>query len=138
MGAARVASSHIEQEEDTIGSSSEKKSKGSTNFPSKKKVRDHEKDLEGFAGKVSIGDSRNPICIPANSSKTVLGRAPKVNRKKSFMVESADMSNLPLGVGINNTLVSPTKSRLVSVILINNNSHNVWIRQPLYAGDLGK
>ena len=24
----------------------------------------------------------------------------------------------------------------MSVILINNNSHNVWIRQPLYAGDL--
>ena len=46
------------------------------------------------------------------------------------------MSNLPLGVGINNTLVSPTKSGQVSVILINNNSYNVWIRQPLYAGDL--
>ena len=136
VGAAHVASSRIEQEEDTIGSNSGKKSKGSTNFPSKKNVQDHEKDLEGFAGKVSIGDSRNPICIPANSSKTVLGWAPKVNRKKSFMVESADMSNLPLGVGINNTLVPPTKSGLVSVILINNNSHNVWIWQPLYAGDL--
>ena len=138
VGAARVASSRIEQENDAIGSKqkTEKKSKGSSNFPSKKKVRDHEMDLGGFAGKVSVGDSRNPICIPANSSKTVLGRAPKVNRKKSFMVESADMSNLPLGVGINNTLVSPMKSGQVSVILINNNSYNVWIRQPLYAGDL--
>ena len=52
------------------------------------------------------------------------------------MVESAETSNLPLGVGVNNTLVSPTKSRMVSVILINNNNHNIWIRQPLYAGDL--
>ena len=52
------------------------------------------------------------------------------------MVESAETSNLPLGVGVNNTLVSPTKSGMVSVILMNNNNHNVWIRQPLYAGDL--
>ena len=52
------------------------------------------------------------------------------------MVESAETSNLPLGVGVNNTLVSPTKSRMVLVILMNNNNHNIWIRQPLYAGDL--
>ena len=65
---------------------------GSSNFPSKKKVRDHEKDLGSFTGKVLVRDSRNPICIPVNSSKTVLDWAPKVNRKKSFMVESADMS----------------------------------------------
>ena len=52
------------------------------------------------------------------------------------MVESTDCSNLPMGVGLNNTLVKPTKSGLVSVILINNNSHNVWVRQTLYAGDL--
>ena len=52
------------------------------------------------------------------------------------MVESAETSNLPLGVGVNNTLVSLTKSRMVSVILMNNNNHNVWICQPLCAGDL--
>ena len=104
--------------------------------PLKKKWYDHEEHLGGFAGRISVGDSRNPICIPVNSSKTVLGWAPKVNRKKSFMVESAETSNLPLGVGVNNTLVSPTKSRMVSVILMNNNNHNVWICQPLYAGDL--
>ena len=52
------------------------------------------------------------------------------------MVESTESSNLPLGVGVNNTLVTPSKSGLVSVILIDNNSHNVWICQPLYVGDL--
>ena len=52
------------------------------------------------------------------------------------MVESAEISNLPLGVGVNNTLVSPKKSGMVSVILMNNNNHNVWIHQPLYAGVL--
>ena len=52
------------------------------------------------------------------------------------MVESTDDSNLPLGVSINNTLVVPSRSGLVSVIVMNTNDHNVWIRQPLYAGDL--
>ena len=51
-------------------------------------------------------------------------------------MESTESSNLPLGVGVNNTLVTPSKSGLVLVILINNNSHNVWIHQPLYTGDL--
>ena len=52
------------------------------------------------------------------------------------MVESTDDSNLPLGVSINNTLVVPSRSRLVSVIVMNTNNYNVWIHQPLYAGDL--
>ena len=54
------------------------------------------------------------------------------------MVESTDDSNLPLGVSINNTLVVPSRYGLVSVIVMNTNDHNVWIRQPLYAGDLWK
>ena len=101
-----------------------------------KKRYDHEEHLGGFAGRISVKDLRNPICILANSSNTVLSGAPKVNHKKSFMVESVEISNLLLGVGVNNTLVSPTKSGMVSVILVNNNNHNVWIHQPLYAGDL--
>ena len=52
------------------------------------------------------------------------------------MVKSTETSNLPLGVRINNTLVTPSRSGLVSVILIYNNNHNVWICQPLYVGDL--
>ena len=101
-GAAHVSSSHVEQEDDTIGSKQEPEKKGkgfTTNFPSKKNRYDHEENIGGFAGRISVRDSRNPICILANSSKTVLVWAPKVNRKKSFMVESAETSNLPLGVG---------------------------------------
>ena len=52
------------------------------------------------------------------------------------MVEETDDGNLPLGVGVNRTFVSPSKNGFVSVILINNNDHNVWLCQPLYAGDL--
>ena len=76
------------------------------------------------------------MCIPANSSKTIIGKVPKVDRKSTYLVEKTEDSNLPIGVGVNNTLVTPSKSGLVSVISINNNNHNVWIRQLLYAADL--
>ena len=39
-------------------------------------------------------------------------------------------------MGVNRTFVSHSKNGFVSVIFINNNDHNVWLRQPLYAGDL--
>ena len=83
-----------------------------------------------------MGDKHNPMCIPANSSKTIIGKVPRVDRKSTYLVEKTEDSNLPIGVGVNNTLVTPSKSRLVSVILINNNNHNIWIRQPLYVSDL--
>ena len=83
-----------------------------------------------------MGDKHHPMCIPENSSKTIIGKVPKVDRKSTYLVEKTEDSNLPIGVGVNNTLVTPSKSRLVSVILINNNNHNVWIQQPLYAADL--
>ena len=37
---------------------------------------------------------------------------------------------------LNNTYVQPTKSGRITTCLQNTNDHNVWIRQPLYAGDL--
>ena len=49
------------------------------------------------------------------------------------MVEATDDNNLPCGVSMNHTYVNPTKAKQVSVILLNTNSYNVWIRQPLYA-----
>ena len=102
----------------------------------KKKFKGHNGDLGGFAGRVTVGDKYNPMCIPANSPKTIIGKAPKVDRKLTYLVEKTEDSNLPIGVEVNNTLVTPSKSGLVSVILINNNSHNIWIRQPLYVADL--
>ena len=139
VGAAHVASSHMEHDSSAIGPESNKESKDSrskSNFPNKKKVGLPENYLEGFAGRVKIRDSRSPICLPANSSKTIVGKVPKVDKKRTYMVESTDDSNLPLGVSINNTLVIPSRSGLVSVIVMNTNNHNNWIRQPLYAGDL--
>ena len=49
------------------------------------------------------------------------------------MVEATNDDNLPCGVSVNHTYFNPTKAKQVSVILLNTNSYNVWIRQPLYA-----
>ena len=37
---------------------------------------------------------------------------------------------------MNHTYVNPTKAKQVSVILLNTNSYNVWIRQPLYTATI--
>ena len=52
------------------------------------------------------------------------------------MVEATDDDNLPCGVTMNHTHVSPTRSRQVSVILLNTNSYNLWIRQLLYTATI--
>ena len=83
-----------------------------------------------------VGDTRQPICIPAGMSKIVVGRAQNKLPKGSYMVEATDNDNLPCGVSVNHTYVNPTKSRQVSVILLNTNSYNVWICQPLYAATI--
>ena len=87
----------------------------------------------GYAGRVMVGDRRQPICIPAGTSKVVVGRTQDKLPRGSYMVEATDDDNLPCGVSMNHTYVNPTKAKQVSVILLNTNSYNVWIRQPLYA-----
>ena len=52
------------------------------------------------------------------------------------MVESCDSSNLPMGVVVNRTMVTPNKSKYVLVLLMNTNSYNVWIPQPLLAANV--
>ena len=52
------------------------------------------------------------------------------------MVESTDDNNLPCGVSIKHTYVNHTKAKQVSVILLNTNSYNMWIQQPLYAATI--
>ena len=81
--------------------------------------------LSGYAGRIMVGDKRQPICIPAGMSKVVVGKTQDKLPRGSYMVEAMDNDNLPCGVSINHTYVNPTKSRQVS--------YNVWIHQPLYA-----
>ena len=83
-----------------------------------------------------VGDRRQPICIPAGTSKVVVGRMQDKLPKGSYMVEASDDDNLPCGMSVNHTYVNPTKAKQVSVILLNTNSYNVWIRQPLYTATI--
>ena len=83
-----------------------------------------------------VGDHRQPICIPAGTSKVVVGRTPEKLPRGSYMVEAPDDNNLPCGVSVNHTYVNPTRAKQVSVILLNTNSYNVWIRQLLYAATI--
>ena len=83
--------------------------------------------LGGYAGRVMVGNRRQPICILAGTSKVVIGRTQHKLPRGSYMVEATDDDNLPCGVSVNHTYVNPTKAKQVSVILLNTNSYNVWI-----------
>ena len=52
------------------------------------------------------------------------------------MIETRSQNNLPMGVVVNRTAVTPTKSKKVPITLMNMNSYNVWIRQLLLAADI--
>ena len=92
--------------------------------------------MGGYAGQVMVSYRRQPICIPAGTSKVVIGRMQQKLPRGSYMVEATDDDNLPCGVSVNHTYINPTKAKQVSVILLNTNSYNVWIRQPLYAATI--
>ena len=60
--------------------------------------KQHDKKLNmlgGYAGRVMIGDRRQPICIPAGTSKVVVGRTQYKLPKGSYMVEATDDDILP-------------------------------------------
>ena len=124
-----------EQHQSSNEAESEKDSGKSKNIQNgtRKQCDKKSNTLGGYAGQVMVGDRRQPICIPAGTSKVVIGRTQDKLPKGSYMVEATDNDNLPCGVSVNHTSVNPTKAKQVSVILLNTNSYNVWIRQPLYA-----
>ena len=98
------------------------------------------KDLTGsknaVLGQVWVGDSQQTICIPANLARIVSGKSSHITRKPTCMVEMRSQNNLPMGIVVNRTIITPKKSKCVPVVLMNTNSYNVWIRQPLLAADL--
>ena len=117
-----------------------KQGKGSqSQFKQKDQSKSRKKKIDtlsSYASQVMVGDKRQPICIPASMSKVVVGRTQDKLPKGSYMVEATDDDNLPCGVSVNQTYVSPTKSRQVSVILLNTNTYNMWICQPLYTANI--
>ena len=91
---------------------------------------------ESVLGQVWVGNTCQAICIPANSVKVIQGRTNKVTRQLSCMVEARVCYNLPRGIVVNRTMVIPRKNKQIPVALMNTNSYNVWIRQPLLAADI--
>ena len=93
-------------------------------------------DSDTTLGQVWVGDSHQLICIPANSGKVVSGRTNKITKCLMCMIESMSNNNLPMGVVVNRTIVTPNKSKHIPLILMNTNSYNIWICQSLLAADV--
>ena len=93
-------------------------------------------ELDATLGQVWVSDPHQPLCIPANLAKVVTGKTNKITMCLTCMVESYDNNNLPMGVVVNRTIVTPNKSKHVLVLFMNTNSYNVWIQQPLLAADV--
>ena len=91
------------------------------------KKKDPIKESVTTLGQVWVGESHQPLCIPANSTKVVTGKTDKITKQLTCMVESCESNNLPMGVVVNRTMVTPNKSKHVLVLLMNTNSYNVWI-----------
>ena len=89
--------------------------------------KDPTKGLDTTLGQVWVGDSHQPFCIPKNLAKVVIGKTDKITKHLTCMVESCDNNNLPMGVVVNRTMVTPNKSKHFPVLLMNTNSYNIWI-----------
>ena len=86
-----------------------------------KDKKDPTKELDTTLGQVWVSDLHQPLCIPANSAKVVTDKTNKITKCLTCMVESCNNSNLPMGVVVNRTMVTPNKSKCVLVLLMNTN-----------------
>ena len=78
-----------------------------------------------------IAANNQPICMPGNSTITVLGKLSKLIITGSYMIELAVHNNLPSGVVVNCSYVTP-KAGQVAAIPIKTNSRNIWIHMLKY------
>ena len=95
-----------------------------------------ESQADNVLGQVWVGEYHQAIHIPANSAKILTGKTNKIHKKYSCLIEPKEINNLPMGVMVNRTIITPKKSKQVPIILMNTNSYNIWIRQPLLAADV--
>ena len=92
--------------------------------------------LGSVLGQVWVGNTHEAICIPANSMKVLQGKTNKITQWLSCMIEAGACNNLPRGLVVNRTMVTPNKNKRVPVALVNTNTYNVWIQQQLLAADI--
>ena len=91
-----------------------------------------------LVGTVTLGVDHKPICFPGSATITALGKVSKPVVKRSYMLGSAAHNNLPSGIVVDHSYVTP-KAGQVALILINTTDRNVWIchlEQPLAAADI--
>ena len=99
-------------------------------------VEERNPGQESVLGQVWVGNTRQAICILANSVKVVQGRTNKITQQLSCMVEARVCHNLPRGIVVNRTMVTPCKNKQVPIALMNTNTYNVWMSQPLLAANI--
>ena len=97
----------------------------SSGISSEGKKKDLTKESGTALGQVWVGGLHQPLCIPTNSAKVVTGKTDKITKCLVCMVESCNSSNLPMGVVVNRTMVTPNESKCVPMLLMNTNSYNV-------------
>ena len=73
----------------------------------KLKKKDLSLGLETVLGQVWVGDTHKAICILANSMKVLKGKTSKITRHLSCMIEARASNNLPMGIVVNRTMVTP-------------------------------
>ena len=64
------------------------------------------------------------------------GKTEKITSHLTCMVKARAVNNLLLGLVVNRTIVTQNKNKKVPVAIVNTNSYNVWIYQPLLAADI--
>ena len=102
-----------------------------------KKAQNFTINEDGLLGKVLVGNATQPICVPGNSALTILGRLGKNTKVPSgtpCLIDTAAVSNLLQGISVNHCLVHP-RGKVVLVILMNQNNHNIWMWQLLLAAE---
>ena len=110
----------------------------SSEISSEAKEKDLSPGLEMTLGQIWVGNTHQPMCILANSVKVVQGKTSKITKCLSCMAEAKSSNNLPMNIVVNRTMVTPSKSKQVPVVLVNTNLYNVLIHQSLLATDIVK
>ena len=87
------------------------------------------------AGTITVGTDNQSICVPANVTITVPGKLSRLVTKGSDMIKLAAHNNLPSGVVVNCSYVTPKAGQVV-MILINTTNRNIWICQALLAAEI--
>ena len=102
-----------------------------------KKAQQFSINEDGLLGKVWIGNNNHPVCVPGSSALTIpgrLGRNIRIPSGTPCLLDTTAVNNLPQGISVNHCLTHP-KGNVVPVIVINQNTNNIWIWQPLWVAE---